>query len=41
MIHIITIKECFERGVSVEDASAVSNLRMLPWRDNLMRQYVN
>ena len=39
--HIITIKECFERGISVEDASAVSNLRMLPWRDNLMRQYVN
>ena len=39
--HIITIKDCFERGVSAEDASAVSNLRMLPWRDNLMRQYVN
>jgi hypothetical protein len=39
--HIVTIKECFERNVSVEDASAVSNLRMLSWRDNLMRQYVN
>jgi len=37
--HIKTIKECFEKGMSVEDASAVSNLRMLPWKENLMRNF--
>ena len=37
--HIIPIKECFEKGISAEEASSVSNLRMLPWKDNLMRQY--
>lgn len=39
--HIIPIKECFEKGLSVEEASHVSNLRMLPWKENLMRQYKN
>lgn len=38
--HIIPIKECFEKGLSIEEASAISNLRMLPWKNNLMRQYV-
>jgi hypothetical protein len=33
------IKECFERGVTPVDAAAVSNLRMLPWKENLMRQF--
>jgi hypothetical protein len=39
--HIITIKECFEKEVSAEDASTLTNLRMLPWKENLMRQYDN
>jgi hypothetical protein len=39
--HIIPIKECFEKGLSVEEAARVDNLRMLPWKDNLMRQYGN
>lgn len=39
--HIIPIKECFEKGISAEEASDVKNLRMLPWKDNLMRQYDN
>lgn len=39
--HIISIKECYERGISAEEASSLSNLRMLPWKDNLMRNYVN
>lgn len=39
--HIIPIKECFEKGLSIEKAAHVSNLRMLPWKDNLMRQYGN
>ena len=37
--HIVPIKECFEKGLSIEEASAVTNLRMLPWKNNLMRQY--
>lgn len=37
--HIISIKECFESGISPEEASRVENLRILPWKDNLMRQY--
>ena len=39
--HITPIKECFTTGMSVEEAAHLSNLRMLPWRENLMRNYVN
>ena len=39
--HIIPVKECYDRGMTPEEASAISNLRMLPWKDNLMRNYVN
>ena len=39
--HIIPIKECYERGMTPEEASDISNLRMLPWKDNLMRNYGN
>lgn len=39
--HIIPIKECFEKGMTIEQASEISNLRMLPWKNNLMRQYGN
>lgn len=39
--HITPIKECFEKGLSPQEAAQVSNLRMLPWKDNLMRQYGN
>ena len=35
--HIISVRECFERGISEEDASSVDNLRMLTWQDNLSR----
>ena len=37
--HIVPIKECFEKGLSPEEASSLSNLRMLPWKQNLMRNY--
>lgn len=37
--HIIPIKECFEKGMSVEKASSLDNLRMLPWKTNLMRNF--
>ena len=39
--HIIPIKECFEKGIAIEEAASITNLRMLPWKDNLMRQYKN
>ena len=39
--HIIPIKECYEKGMLPEEASSITNLRMLPWKDNLMRNYVN
>lgn len=39
--HITPIKECFEKGLTPQEAAQVSNLRMLPWKDNLMRQYDN
>jgi len=38
---MIKIKECFEKGLTEIEVSSASNLRMLPWRDNLMRQYGN
>ena len=38
--HIQPVKECFEKGISEEQAAAIENLRMLPWKENLMRQYV-
>lgn len=37
--HIKTIKECFEQGIPAEEVATVSNLRMLPWQQNLMRNY--
>lgn len=37
--HKIPIKECFERGITPEEASKIENLRILPWKENLMRQY--
>ncbi len=37
--HIKPVRECFDEGISVEEASGISNLRMLPWLDNLMRNY--
>ena len=39
--HIIPIRECFALGMAAEEAAAITNLRMLPWRHNLMRNYVS
>ena len=35
------IKERFEKGMSIEEAASINNLRMFPWKDNLMRNYDN
>lgn len=37
--HIVPVRECFDTGVSAFDASSVENLRMLPWKQNLMRYW--
>jgi hypothetical protein len=37
--HIKTIKECFQQGMPAIEAACIDNLRMLPWKTNLMRQY--
>lgn len=37
--HIITIREGFDNNVPPEDIAKKENLRMLPWKTNLMRNY--
>lgn len=37
--HIKPVIECFRQGISIEEASDIKNLRMLPWKDNLMRNF--
>lgn len=37
--HIKPVNECFKENISIEDASSISNLRMLPWKENLMRNF--
>ena len=37
--HIKPVIECFREGLSIEETSNISNLRMLPWRENLMRNF--
>lgn len=37
--HIKSVRECFDEGLTPKKASELSNLRMLPWLDNLMRNY--
>lgn len=37
--HIKTIKECFENNVPAAEAASLENLRMLPWKTNLMRNF--
>ena len=35
--HKTSIKKCFELKISVEEASSVDNLQMLPWLDNIKK----
>ena len=37
--HITPVKECFNKGLTAEQAASLENLRMLPWKENLMRNY--
>lgn len=35
--HVKSIKQCFEEGISPNEASLVQNLQMLPWKENLSK----
>lgn len=35
--HITTIKESFDAGIPPENVAVLSNLRMLPWKENVQR----
>lgn len=35
--HIIPVRFGFDNGISIEDMCDVSNLRMIPWKENLKR----
>ena len=37
--HIKPVIECFKEGLTIEEASNIKNLRMLPWKENLMRNF--
>ena len=39
--HIKSIKECWNEGLSVEEASKIENLRIIPWKENLGRREFN
>lgn len=36
--HIVSVRDCYTRGWSIEEASAVSNLQMITWEDNLSKR---
>ena len=37
--HIKPVIDCFREGITIEEASNINNLRMLPWKENLMRNF--
>ncbi len=39
--HIITVKESFELNIPPEKVAVLENLRMLPWKENLLRNRNN
>lgn len=36
--HIKSIKKCFNEGLSPEEAADVSNLQLVPWKENLAKR---
>lgn len=37
--HIKPVNECFKEEIPPEEAASIKNLRMLPWKTNLMRNF--
>ncbi len=38
--HILEVRECFDKGISVEECAAAKNLQMLPWQSNLQKRKI-
>ena len=36
--HILGIRECFDKGLSIEDCADIKNLQMIPWQKNLQKR---
>jgi len=36
--HIISVRDCFNNGISPEEASKLENLQILPWKENLLKR---
>jgi hypothetical protein len=36
--HIVSVRECFDNKLSVEDCAKVENLQIIPWEDNLKKR---
>lgn len=36
--HIVSIRECFDSGISIEMCADVTNLQMIPWERNLQKR---
>lgn len=38
--HIIEIRECFDKGISIEECAKIENLQMIPWQSNLDKRKI-
>lgn len=36
--HILSVRECFDAGLSIEDCARLENLQMIPWEKNLKKR---
>ena len=36
--HIMSVRECFDNGLTPEEASKLENLQLLPWKTNLLKR---
>lgn len=39
--HIVGLYECYVNGVSEEDCASISNLQLIPWKENLKKRNYN
>lgn len=36
--HILGIRECFDKGISIDECASLQNLQMIPWKENLQKR---
>ena len=36
--HIVSVRECFDSGISIEMCADITNLQMIPWERNLQKR---